>query len=227
MRRRWVLCTVPLAGLVLAAAGPAQDDKSAGKGVPAGFRSFIVVDERFPPKADPATKGTTPDPRDRTAKMHDLVVEQGLNPVALVFTRTDPAKAAGSAPANLAQGLDPLVAKYRANNFAAALTFLTLVREYPQDDRRRPDGAFLRELQADAVRGLANQLKTPRVTFGLAAAKSDQTAAWGIGDDEETVVVLYNRMRIVQRWDFKVGSPPNDEQVKTILDAAEKVASGK
>jgi hypothetical protein len=230
MRRGWVLWAVSLAGLALPAVGTAQDEKSAGQpgqGVPAGFRSFIVVDDRFPPKVDPATKGTTRDPRDRTAKMHDLVVEQGLNPVALVFTRTDPDKAVGSAAARLAQGLDPLVQKYRANNFGAAVTFLKLVREYPQDDRRQPNGVFIREQVADAIRGLANQLKTPRVVFGLAAENSEQIAAWGVANDDETVVVLYARMRVVNRWSFKFGSPPTDEQVKPILDAAEKLASGK
>ena len=230
MRRGWVLWAVSLACLVSPAIGLAQDEKSAalpGQGVPAGFRSFIVVDDRFPPKVDPASKGTTRDPRDRTAKMHDLVVEQGLNPVAMIFARTEPEKAVGSAAARLAQGLDPLVLKYRANNFGASVSFLRLVREYPQDDRRQPNGVFIREQVADAIRGLANQLKTPRVVFGLAAESSGQTAAWGIGNDDETVVVLYARMRVVNRWSFKFGSPPTDEQLKSILDAAEKLASGK
>jgi hypothetical protein len=159
--------------------------------------------------------------------MHDLVVEQGLNPVAAVFTRNDPTKAVHPSVGQLAQGLDPLVQKYRANNFGAFVIFLTLAQEYPKYEARNPNGAFLREIQADAARGFAAQVKTPRVVFGLAAVQSEQSTAWGIGDGDELVVVLYNRMRVANRWSFKIGSPPTEEQVKEILDTAEKMASGK
>ena len=45
---------------------------------------------------------------------------------------------------------------------------------------------------------------------------------------DETVVVVFDRMRVVNRWAFAQGQPPTDAQVADILAAADKVgASGK
>ena len=77
--------------------------------------------------------------------------------------------------------------------------FLTLEQEFPQDDRRNAKGQFFRDLQADAVRGLATELKTPRIPFGLAAGKSPQAIAWGVGEND-LVVVLYDRMKVAKAW---------------------------
>src|SRR5687767_174000 len=86
MRHGWAVAAVALGAAVGAAQNP------GGETVPAGFRSYVVTDERFPakPAADPKAK-PTPDPRTRANKMHDLVVEHGLNPTLAVFTRTPPA----------------------------------------------------------------------------------------------------------------------------------------
>lgn len=224
MRRGWAVWSATLAGLTAGLTGLAQDPKSAA--VPANFRSFIVVDDRYPPKVSPPKKADDRDPRDRTFKLHDLVAERGLDPTAAVFTRAEPA--ADSAAAKLAKGLDPLVAKHRANRFGAFVVFLTLDKEYPADERRSPDGSFLREVEQQKVQALASQLKTARVPFGLAARKSDATTAWGLGDGDETVVVVYDRMKVVRRWAFPQGQPPTDAQVAEVLAAADKVGvSGK
>ena len=44
-----------------------------------------------------------------------------------------------------------MIAKHRANNLGAYLVFLTLDKEFPQDDRRDDKGQFLRDQQADAI----------------------------------------------------------------------------
>lgn len=221
MRRGWAVWSATLACLT---AGLAQDSKPAA--VPANFRSFVVVDDRYPPKVNPPKKPEDRDPRDRTFKMHDFVAERGLDPTVAVFTRAEPA--ADSAAGKLAKGLDPLVAKHRANRFGAFVIFLTLDSEFPADARRSPDGSFLREVEQQKVQALASQLKATHVPFGLAARKSDSTSAWGIGDGDETVVVVYDRMKVKNRWAFPQGQPPTDAQIAEILAAAGKVgASGK
>lgn len=77
-----------------------------------------------------------------------------------------------------------------------------------------------------AVRVLADQPAAPKVPFGLAAKSDDQTAAWGIKDDSDLVVVLYNRMRVVKRWEFQQGAPPSDAQLQEIVTEVSKVAAG-
>ena len=223
MRRGWAVWSAALAALTAGLTGLAQDPTGA---VPANFRSFMVVDDRYPPKVSPPKKADDRDPRDRTFKMHDLVAERGLDPTAAVFTRAEPT--ADSAAGKLAKGLDPLVAKHRANRFGSFVIFLTLDKEYPADERRSPDGSFLREVEQQKVQALASALKTPRVPFGLAARKSDAATAWGFGDGDETVVVVYDRMKVVNRWSFPQGQPPTDQQIAAILAEADKVgASGK
>jgi hypothetical protein len=229
MRRGWAVWAITLAGLSAGVAVRAQNEQasappSPGAAVPAGFRAYVVVDDRYAPKVSPPKRQDDRDPRDRTRMMHDLVVEHGLNPTVAVFTRTRPAQDAPAA--RLAQQLDPLVERHRANNFGAFVVFLTLDREFPLDDRRTAEGQFLRDLEAEAVRTLADTLKTPRVPFALAARESPQAAAWGIGD-HDLVVVLYDRLKVVRAWAFPAGQAPTDEQVKEILAEAEKLAAGK
>ncbi|HVK15327.1 MAG TPA: hypothetical protein VM533_00170 [Fimbriiglobus sp.] len=226
MRRGWAIGVITLAGLVAGVAVRAQDPKAtlaAGAPVPTGFRAYVVADDRFAPKVSPPKRQDDRDPRDRTKMMHDLVVEHGLNPTIAVFTRGKLEK--DSPAARLAQALDPVVAKHRADNLGAYLVFLTLDKEFPQDDRRDEKGQFLRDLQADAIRALATELKTPRVPFALAAAKSPQATAWGLGEND-LVVVLYDRMKVTRAWAFPAGQAPTDEQIKEIAAAADKLAGG-
>lgn len=214
--------------LVVVTAGLAQDKPpvaappaaAAADSVPGTFRAFIVLDDRFPKD----------NVRNRTAKMHCLVIENGLNPVCAVFARAVPA-AADAPVANLIKQLNGVVQKNRASNSASFVTFLSLDKEYPADENRAAKAA--------EVRGLADQLKTPGVTFGLAPGKAPEAAPegapdkpaetntlanWKIGDKDDIVVVVYHRMRVVQRWAFTADKPPTDEDIKAIVDAFEKEA---
>jgi hypothetical protein len=218
MRRGGTIATITLAGLAVGIAAQAQDQAA----VPAGFRAYVVADDRFAPKVSPPKRQDDRDPRDRTRMMHDLVVEHGLNPTVAIFAR----QAGKDSPAaKLAQALDPVVARHRSNNLGAFVVFLTLEQEFPQDDRLDDQGQFLRDKEADAVRALATELKTPHIPFGLAAAKSPQAAAWGLGDNA-LVVVLYDRMKVVKSWAFPAGQAPTDEQIQEIVTAADKLATG-
>ena len=205
MRRGRMVGAVGLVALLAAAA------VGQGEAVPAGFRSYIAADDRFPPK----------DERTRAGKMHDLVVESGLNPACAVFTRTDPAKAAAGPLGSLVKQLDGIVQKNRAANAAAFVVFLTLDKPYPDAEDRAAKAA--------AVKALADQVKASGVPFGLAsgAKEADPLAAWKIGDADETVVVVYRRMGVVRRWAFPADKPPTDEDVKAVADEFEKAAKSK
>jgi hypothetical protein len=219
------MATISLAGLIAGIAAQAQDQAAppaAGAAVPAGFRAYVVADDRFAPKVSPPKRQDDRDPRDRTRMMHDLVVEHGLNPTVAIFAR----QTGKDSPAvKLAQALDPVVARHRSNNLGAFAAFLTLEKEFPQDDRRDDKGQFLRDQEADTVRALATELKTPHIPFGLAAGKSPHAAAWGLGDNA-LVVVLYDRMKVVKSWAFPAGQAPTDEQIQEIVTAADKLATG-
>lgn len=207
-------------GLVacLTALAAAQD-----AGVPAGFRAYIVADDRFPavPGSDP--KKPVPDPRTRTDRLHDLVAEFGLDPVVAVFTRAEPTPDA--AVGKLLKKLDELPAAHRklqdrgrpVRAVRPFVVFLRLDNEYPEDEQR--------DAVAGKVKEVAAALKTPRVVYGLAAGKSAQVDAWKLGD-AETVVVLYDRMLVVKRWDVPAGAV-GDDVLAAIAAEADKAAGVK
>ena len=94
-----------------------------------------------------------------------------------------------------------------------SMTVVELDAEYPDDEKR--------DLYRDDIRDLANGIKAPNVVFGLAPAKSKAAVAWGIADDEVTVVI-FNRIRVVNRWKFKADAGPTDEEIKQILAALDE-----
>jgi hypothetical protein len=208
--------------VLLALPGFAQDTPATNS-VPSTFRAYMVVDDRFPPRTTPIKAPEDRDPRDRTDKMHCLVCENGLNPTVLVFTRANPAE--DGAASKLAKQLDPLVKEFRGNSFNASILYLALEKEYPLDTARNDKGEFLREEKAKQIRDLTTALKTPRLAFGLAPKVSPSYAAWGFADNDETIVVLYNRMQIVKKWNSPTGGP-SDDDIKTIM-AAVKAEAGK
>ncbi len=236
------------AGFLLAAAAAAQEPKvepktdpkaastaQKGEWVPATFRAFLVADGRFPPKVSPPVKAEDRDPRDRSRKMHDLVGENGLSPVVAVFVRSDPADLANSGVIKLAQALDKKIPEYRGDKLSGFVHFLwldapekavalveadgttknvALDGEFP-DDEKRDD-------HADAVLKLANEAKAPNVPFGLVPGKGKMIDAWGLKAEDKVTVVVYNRMRVRDRWTFPAAGP-TDEQVATIVKTAEDV----
>ena len=180
----------------------AQDDAptakplKAGDAVPGNFRAFLAADARFEKDS----------PKNRVAKMHDLIADNGLNPVLGVFSRTAPA--ADTPVARLAKQMSALVTTFKPERLGAFVIFLTLDKEYQEEDNRDP--------KAEAAANLSAQLQTGNVPFGLAAKSSKATAAWGLSDKEEVVVVFYNRMIVKKIWSFTAEKPPTDEDLKVI-----------
>jgi hypothetical protein len=233
--------------LTLASAlAPAQEAKQPPPGqpgafVPSTFRAFIVTDDRWPPKVSPPVKPEDRDPKDRTNKIHDLVTENGLNPVVAVFIRTDLGKlTADAGPLRLARAVNGLISQpvYRGSRLAGFVMFLQIEGgtktvalkdkdgnqtkvemdlEYPDDERR--------DEYAAKVRDLSNAVKTPHVPFGLAPKQSKSVATFGLKETDEVTVIIYNRLKIVKRWELPTDGP-TDEQIKQIIAATEEMVTG-
>lgn len=189
----------------------AQDPKPADV-IPSSFRAFVATDGRF-------EKGS---PRNRADKMHCLVVDNALNPVVAVFSRLPPMLATNNQPvpnpevSKLAVKLNELVTdkELKAVRLGAFVIFLTLGKEYPEDEKR--------DESAQQARDLSSQLKTLGVPFALAPGKSEATAAWNIGEKDTLTVVFYREMKPIQRWSFTADKPLGDDDVKAIAAAIEK-----
>jgi hypothetical protein len=245
MRTGRLLGTFGLFGLLTLAAA-AQEGKGPAAGqpgafVPSAFRAFIVVDDRWPPKVNPPVKPEDRDPKDRTGKIHDLVTENGLSPVVAIFVRTDLGKLTPDAGAlRLAKAVNGLISQpvYRGSRLAGFVMFLQLEAgtktvaikgkdgeakkiemdlEYPDDEKR--------DEYAARVRDLYNAVKTPHVPFGLAPKQSKSAAAFGLKDGADVTVIIYNRLKIVNRWEFPIDGP-TDEQIKQIIAATEEMVTG-
>lgn len=240
------LLSLGLLGATLAAATSQQPKTPAvpkkGELIPSPFRSYIVVDDRYPPKVAGSNNPDDRDPKDRTNKMHCLVCENGLNPVAVIFIREDAKKLSPTGGiGNLAQGLNKLQSEpeFRGAKLGAFAIFLKiegmpksvtvtnadksqttidLDAEYPDDEKR--------DVYAGEIRDLASGIKAPNVVFGLAPAASTAAKSWGIADTDEITVVVYNHFRIVKRWTFKADPGPTDDEVKQILDTVKKSVRG-
>ena len=138
MFTRRLIGTVGL--FVLTAVAAAQDEKKAPDlppdVIPATFRAFLVVDDRFPPKVTPVTKPEHRDPKDRTGKMHCLVCENGLSPTIAVFVRAPLAADMGAARqlvvgadsglAKLIKAVDATLPKFRGERLCGFVMFLQL-----------------------------------------------------------------------------------------------------
>ncbi len=198
--------------LVLGSFAVAQDAKPAADAIPSSFRAFVAADDRF-------EKGS---PRNRADKMHCLVVDNALNPTVAVFSRLPPMLATGAQPvanpeiSKLASKLNELVTdkELKAQRLGAFVIFLTLGKEYPEDDKR--------DEAAKQAKDLSSQLKSLGVPFALAPGKSEATAAWAIGEKDTLTVVFYREMKTLQKWTFTTEKPLGDEDVKTIAAAVEK-----
>lgn len=199
-----------LAVAALAIALPAVP--AADGPVPAPFRAFVVYDRRTEYKSDKEH-----DPKNKTGRMHDFITENGLNPTVAVFARTTPG-AADAPAAKLAQKLSALVGDRRADRLGAFVSFLTLAKEYPDDDQRAE--------KAGLVLKLAEATKADNVPFTLAGALSEQVKAFNLDEKNDITVVFYDRMAVKQTWTFAADKPPTDADTQGIV-AAVNAALGK
>ena len=175
-----------------------------GATIPSTFRSFIVSDKRTDAK----------DPLNRTDKLHCLVCENNLNPVVAVFARSQP-KNAEDPLAKLVVELKKLLGneKYKAQNFASFVIFVTLEKEFQSDDKR--------DTFAGAIRTWGESIGAGPVVLGLTGQTGDAAKTWNLNKDDDITVVLYHRMKPVQKpWTFAEGAMA-DADVKAIIAATE------
>ena len=227
------------ASAVAAAAATARGATTANV-VPATFRAHLVTDNRFKAPVKNADGTESPDPRNRTGKMHCLVCEYGLSPVVAVFVRADlKGVDASGGLGKLIKSTDALIPKYRADKMTAFAAYLKLdggsksvtvkaadgsdekveaAQEYPDDEKRADK---LKE-----VLGFATAVNADNVPFGLAPVSSPSVTAFGVGEAVPVTVIIYNRLRMVQRWELKLDEI-TDEKISEILAATETMIRGK
>lgn len=170
----------------------------AGDPMPGPFRMFVVTDERFDAKS----------PNIRTGKLHCFVCEAELNPTVAVFSRS--AASTESPALKVAGALNELVNTHRADRFGAFVAFLTLAKDYQEEEGR--------DEKAKVVRDVAAQAKLTGVPFGLAAGKSAATDLYGIKESDDLTVIFFDRMKVVKIWSFTADKPPSAEDIKAITD---------
>lgn len=172
---------------------------AAGDPMPGPFRVFVVSDDRFDAKS----------PHGRAGKMHCFVCEAELNPTVAVFARS---QATADAPAvKIASALNELVDKNRAGRFGTFVTFLTLAKDYPEEEGR--------DKKADEVKAVAAQVKTTGVPFGLAAGKSAATDLYGLQESDDITILFFDRMKVIQKWTFAADKPPTADDLKSLVEA--------
>lgn len=230
----------------IAAAAAVARGTTVANVVPATFRAQLVADNRFPAKMrvplncedekSDGQKNDERDPRDRTGKMHCLVCEYGLSPTVAIFVRADPkGMDAGSPLAKLVKATDTLISKYRSDKLGGFAMFLRLeggdklvtvkgadgseekveaAKEYPDDENR---GEYRKQICL-----FATALSADNVPFGLAPTSSPSIKGFGIGDTTPVTVVIYNRLRMAQRWDLKL-EDINDEKIGEIIAGTERM----
>lgn len=255
MFTRRLIGTLGLLALA-AVAGAQDDKKDAKKApdlppdvVAATFRAQMVVDDRFPPKVNPPVKPEDRDPKDRTNKLHCLVCENGLSPMVAVFVRAPLASevngqrqlvvGADSGLGRLIKATDLFLPKYRGDKLSGFVMFLQLEGGKKTVKVTQPDGSVAteeldleypddekRDIYAKEIKDFSNVVKTPTLPFGLAPVKSKAITDWKITDADEVTVVIYNRLRIVQRWSLKAADI-GDDKIKEILAATETMITGK
>lgn len=231
-----------LVAMTALAQEPAEPAK-AEVAVPASFRSYIVMDKRTydgEPKIERDAinniakhiyiKEPRRDPKNRTEKIHDLVGDNALNPVLAVFSRSAPK--ADDALSKLALELRRILRneKYKAMNFGTYLVFLTMDKEFQLDEKRdEADAAIFNwgmEVGKDTPPSVdpVSKKKLPGglegVVLGLAGKTTEPVKAWDLGENDDITVVLYHRLKVVQRWKFEKDKFDEDA-VKAIIEATE------
>ena len=190
-------------------------------------------------KAKDEVKDEDRDPRDRTGKIHCLVCEYGLAPTIAIFVRADLAsdedKAKAQPLGKMLKDIGATVPLHRSDKLGAFVMFLKLeggdklvavkapdgseekveaAKEYPDDEKR--------DVYAEQIRAFYATVKAADVPFGLAPTTSPSIRAFGVRDATPVTVIIYNRLRMVQRWELKLDEI-NDAKTAEIIAATEKM----
>jgi len=225
MNRLRVVCGFLFAGLVFGSA-MAMQEPTERDAVPRGFRMYLISDGRI---AEDAKKKANPDKKApskdesihyRVGKLHDPVTEHGLATVLGVFVRSIPTEEADPILKVLKFQQD-LAKKYRPERLGAFMAFLSLEKDFADDDTRYA--------RMDEIKKLSDAAIIPYVQTGLAEGKladgsvPPQVAAWQVGAEDAITFVLFHRFKIIKRWSFKSDAPPTDADLEAIAAEVSKV----
>lgn len=225
-----VACMILAAGAVTALGVLAQD-KADPKAAPAkgdeitqGFRAYVVVEPRFEAKDVRNPIGTKDKPGRNPV---DLVTDNGLQPVVAVFSRVIP-NDANHPLAAVVKKLDELceVKEYKARRLAAFLVFLGLKDEFRKDptfDNRVKEVSQFASgvMPKQTVIALAEASETPDGTEQPLVPA--QVQAMGIAPEDDIVIVVYYKFKVLKRWKFKASNPPGEQDLKAIEDEVAKL----
>lgn len=224
------ILSVSLIGLVAAAAATSQEkvDPAApakADDITLGFKAYVIAEPRFPP--DDVRNPVGKKPRNPV----DLVTEHGLAPVVAVFSRAIPADA--NAPlAAVVKKLDTLAddKDYKARRLGTFLVFLSLQNEFRKDP--------MVDAKAREISQFVVGVKPTKTTIAMAEATETpdgteqplvpaQVTAFGIGAEDDLVIVFYYKFTVIKRWKFKVSTPPTEADLTALGDEVAKLLSPK
>ena len=132
-----------------------------------------------------------------------------------VFVRSPAPDGIDNPLSKLAGELKKLIAleKNKAQNFASFVIFTTLDKEFQADEKR--------DLVAGAIRTWGESIGPGGLVLGLTGQTSEAVKTWKLNKDDDITVVLYHRMKMVQKpWTFAEGKM-SDTDVKAIVAATE------
>ena len=198
-------CGLMVIGCLAAIGASAQekvDPQPKSGTVPRGFRMYLVTDARYEKTEE----------RNRVGKLHDPVTEHGLFPVIAVFARTIPTNKEDPV-VKVFEKQEEVAKKYETKRLGAFIAFLGLKKSFEDDDDRYK--------RMTEIGNICKNLKF--VQAGLAEEQSAQNTAWLLDAKNEDMtwknqitVIIYNRFKIVHRWDFPTDKPPTDADLATI-----------
>lgn len=206
---------VTIVGLALIAATAATASQ-VGKDLPGPFPAYVVVGE----KPKPSPEGLLPIDRQnlgdygRVGKYHDFVTQFGLDPTVAVITRLAPT-AADQPLAKLVQWLDQAVDKNKRARLHGWVVFLGLKDEFLKDESRLA--------QVKQIEAFGQALNLKHVPLAIDRTDSERTQAYSIAGESTVTVILYNKLKVVARWDFSADKPLDDAALQTIAAEVNKL----
>jgi hypothetical protein len=213
----WIVVAISGLAVPLIAAEPPKGVEP-GNQLPGPFSAYIVFggQKQAPPPGEPVQtedRQNFGDPT-RVGKFHDLVTRYQLDPSVAVFAREAP-PAEDQPLGKLLKSLDDTVTKNRASRLHAFAIFLRLNNEFLKDDTRIP--------QINQIKDFATKLELKDTPLAIDQSESDRTKAYKIGADDLVTVLIYENLKVRNRFVFTADKPLDDAGIKSVIDAVKQV----
>jgi hypothetical protein len=118
------------------------------------------------------------------------------------------------------QSLDQAVEKNKAARLHGWAVFLGLKDDYLKDESR---SAQIKQIEA-----FSKALSLKHVPLALDLVDSERTRAYSVSPETTVTVIIYNNLRVVNRWDFTADKPLDEAAIQAInAEIAKLVATKK